>query len=207
MPLDGAATPAILLPQTPTFIVSPFVPPAQREAMLTEMARIDARRPFIVDIGRTLLAMLEAEVGGTPTTYQVVHMLMDRVHDFVDYKSDPPDVEEFSWPWYTLGNGQSPRPNPLTGQPKGTGDCEDLAGVVCAWGIGLGLPMHPRWYDQQGSRLNHVAVQVCPGGPFPIPLDLCIPVETTIPGALPGETPYEALARVGPAFLAERIFG
>jgi len=143
-----------------------------------------------------------------PDHRELFACLMGDVHELVDYLPDPPGEEVFQPVWSVIWNGMGRTMSPITGQRKGGDDCEGLATVFVTFARVLGYNASCVWWDQPGANLNHVAAQVCNGGPIgaDIGSPVCIPIETTIPGAIPGETPYDALRRIGPNYQA-RIFG
>ncbi len=134
----------------------------------------------------------------------------NHIHLLVEYVGDPPGEEVFQSVEYTLTNELGREVSPLTGRRKGTADCEDLSAAVVALGLALvalgltpGLTLRNRWWNQPGAVQNHVAGEACDPTFVHEP---CISVETTIPGALAGDDPYQALFRVGGDFRT-RVFG
>lgn len=91
------------------------------------------------------------------------------------YRSDPRGQEWFQHPVYTLFYG---------------GDCEDLAGLFMALGKAVGLETDVVWINQPGKPLNHVSAKVRVG-------DEWLWAEASVKGALLGEHPYAAIARLG----------
>jgi transglutaminase-like putative cysteine protease len=182
------------------------VPPETRERMLSELADRGAKDPYVQTVARSLYGLLVARLGRAPTAVELVQWLMDQIHDLVDYVPDPDGEEIFQDVRYTLAGGSGYGTSSLSGSRRGGADCEDLATAVVSLGRVLGLRMYPKWWDQKGARLNHVAAQVCDGGTIRSEFGGCVSVETTIPGARVGETPYQALERVGNNF-QNRVFG
>lgn len=69
-------------------------------------------------------------------------------------------------------------------------ECKGKNVLFCAIVIRLGVNAEPVWIMQEGMPLNHVAsVVMIKGKPYW--------ADASIPGALLGETPYEALERSG----------
>lgn len=186
--------------------IPPTMPPAERILRLNRESQRAAQDPSIQRLARALYTRLATRLGRAPTSTETLQELMDAIHLLVDYVPDPPGREIFQTVRSTLSNGLGRGISPLTGQLKGGDDCEGLAAAVVALGLVLGLNMGNHWYHQEGAALNHVAAEACDGGPWPTHFGRCIPIETTIPGARPGETPYDVLRRIGPAH-KERIFG
>lgn len=188
------------------YLVPATVSPVARVALLNEESRKAARNPAVQAQAHMLYRRLAARLGRGPSPRELLQELMDRVHDFVDYVPDPPGVELFQSVLSTLTNRRGRSLSPFTGQVKGGDDCEGLAAVVVAWGLVLGLNTGNRWWNQPGAALNHVSAEACDGGPWPTDFQTCLPLETTIPQARLGESPYEALARLGPLH-RQRVFG
>ena len=82
--------------------------------------------------------------------------------------------------------------SPLTGKPKGKGDCEDMAVLFVAMTRSLGMSSSVVWVSQPDEVSSHVAASLSVDG-------VSEWVETTIPGARIGEAPYSAAARLGPS--------
>lgn len=180
--------------------IPPWVPPAERVRILDDYSRRGAAEPWVQTVARTLDRTLARSLGREPTGMERVQWLLDCLHDLAQYKPDPPGFECFQPVIYTLGCQCATAVSVLTGLRKGVGDCEDLASAVCALGLVIGVPMRVKWWDQPGHIQNHVSGLFCPNGTD------CVTVEATIPGARVGESPYEAIARVGPGYRS-RIFG
>lgn len=179
--------------------IPPWVPPAERERILDGYARAGAANPWVQTVARTLDAMLVRQLGREPTGLERVQWLLDCQSDLAQYKPDPEGREVFQPVVYTLGCQCATAVSVLTGLRKGVGDCEDLGAAVCALGLVLGVPMRVKWWDQPGAVQNHVSAAIITGRDPVI-------VEATIPGARVGESPYEAVARVGPGYRS-RVFG
>jgi hypothetical protein len=188
---DGSAPPFIEIPA--------WVPPAERERQLDVLARAGAANPWVRTVAQRLDALLRHSLGRDPTGLERVQWLLDCLHDLAQYKPDPEGREVFQPVVYTLGCQCATAVSVLTGLRKGVGDCEDLGCAVASMGLVLGIPMRVKWWDQPGHVQNHVSAAIITGR------DPII-VEATVPGARVGESPYEAVARVGPGFRS-RVFG
>lgn len=70
------------------------------------------------------------------------------------------------------------------------GDCKDLSAALAAVYRTLGLRAEVYWITQTGRPLNHVTVRVFLGGQWRW-------AEPSIRGARLGESPYDALRRMG----------
>lgn len=191
-------------------VIAATVPPAERERLLDARSVDAARNPLVQAVARALYGTLVRSLGRTPSRLEVVQWLMDSIHLLVEYVGDPPGEEVFQSVEYTLTNELGREVSPLTGRRKGTADCEDLSAAVVALGLALvalgltpGLTLRNRWWNQPGAVQNHVAGEACDPTFVHEP---CISVETTIPGALAGDDPYQALFRVGGDFRT-RVFG
>lgn len=186
--------------------VEPTVPPAVRVQMLNRYSKDGAQDPAFAKIATNLYSMLANRLGRRPNAYELLNWLMARVHDFVDYEPDFEGREIFQPVQSTLWNGQGRTISPITGRRKGADDCEGLAAVVVGWALALGIRAGNVWNDQPDAAQNHVTAEACDGGTFPVDWTGCIPLETTIPGAYPGETTTQVINRVGPTYRA-RIYG
>lgn len=174
--------------------------------MLNRYSEDGARDPAFRKIAENLYGMLYNRLGRPPTAYELLHWLMERVHDFVDYTPDFEGREIFQPVQSTVWNGQGRTISPITGRRKGADDCEGLAAVVVSWAIALGIRAGNVWNDQPGAAQNHVLGEACSGGTYPVDWTGCIPIETTIPGAFPGESTAQAINRIGPVYRS-RITG
>ena len=181
-------------------VIPPTTLPSEREAMLDAIAASAARDPRVKAVADGLYTKLADRLGRAPPRPELLQWLMDSVHLLADYAPDLPGEEVFQSVQYTLWGGCGAGISPLTGQQKGCADCEDQAALLVALCLALGIRARVKWLDQPGSPLNHVsAMALLDGGQW-----IC--TDATIPGARPGETPYQALDRVGPGFRS-RIFG
>jgi hypothetical protein len=194
------------------FDIDAYVPPPAREQVLNEMALEGSRDPRVVAIARGIVDGLAARHTAAgkppPTDREVFQELLDRLHDLMVYSPDPKDpvtgeqLEEFADIETLMFSGRFPdQVSPVTGKPKGDGDCEDMAEVFVALVRATGREAFVRWLDQPGLPQNHVAAAVCPsaqGGAMFAPGG-CWWAEATLPGAAIGEDPYDALRRLGPA--------
>lgn len=81
----------------------------------------------------------------------------------------------------------------MTGGPNGIphgGDCKDLSVLLVAIDRLLGLRAEPYWVTQNGQSINHVTARVWLDGKW-------FWEDGSIRGAMLGESPYEAEARLG----------
>ena len=140
--------------------VPPTTPPDERERDLMTLSRSGASDPAVRGVARALYRMAADRLGRPPTTPELVQWLMGAVHLLVDYVPDPPGREVFQTVLWTLTGGCGFGPSPLTGLRKGCGDCEDLAGLLVAFCLSLGVDAKVAWMDQPGAPLNHVTAMV-----------------------------------------------
>ena len=181
------------------YIVPPTTPPADRETMLYARALSASRNPAVRLLASGLRGRLAARLRREPAPLELVQAVTDDTHQLVVYRPDPAGVEVFNSVEWTLGSGGGGTTSSLTGAPMGAGDCEDFASAASALGISVGLDMRPKWWDQPGQVQNHVASLWSDAGRV-------ISVETTVPGAIVGETPQQAVDRIGPLAVS-RILG
>lgn len=188
--------------------IDPTVQPVDRLRILNGYCDFAVRLPFFQEIAYRILAEQKAELGRDPSASELLQRLMESVHDMVTYLPDPDGEEVFQPVLSVVTNGMGKGTSRITGLHRGGDDCEGLATVFVTLARILGFRASNVWWNQPGASLNHVAAQVCDGGEFPTEFGSprCIPIETTIPGALPGETPYDAIRRIGPEY-RNRIFG
>lgn len=197
------------LPRTPDGaqeLIYPWIAPDERKAILQEMAVEGAHSPTVQWVTRGVIAGLARNLGRTPTPREIAQGLLDALYALVEYRSDPASDEDFYQPvCLTLRPVPGNPISPLTGLPKGAGDCEDTSVLFAALALAVplvsGIPMgaHVQWLDQPGDPQNHVAASVTlPTG--------ALWVETTLPGARIGEHPYAALRRLGNVH-AQRLTG
>ena len=188
--------------------IDPTVQPVDRLVILNGYCDYAVTLPFFRETAQRIYNELAAELGRQPTATELLTRIMESVHDLVDYLPDPDGEEIFQPVLSCVFNGLGKHVSRLTGQKRGGDDCEGLATVFVTLARILGFKASNVWWEQPGAALNHVAAQVCDGGVFPTNFGSprCIPIETTIPGAVPGETPYEAIRRIGPAYKS-RVFG
>lgn len=188
------------LPHTPNgeqLLVYPWQNPDDRKAILDEMASEGAHAPKVQWIVRGVIAGLAQHLRRMPTPREIAQSLLDALYELVEYRNDPASDQDFYQPvCITLRPVPGNPISPITGRPKGIGDCEDTsvlyAALVNAVPLVSGIPMAGRveWLSQPDSPQNHVAASVTlPSGQAW--------VETTLPGARIGEHPYDALARLG----------
>ncbi len=182
------------------YIVPPTTPPDDRETMLYARALSAARNPAVQRLGAGLRGRLAKRLGRPPLPLELVQGITDDMHQLVIYVPDPPGVEVFSAVEWTLGNALGRDTSPLTGALMGAGDCEDIAASTSSVGISQGLDMRPKWWwNQPGELQNHVLASWRDAGRI-------ISVETTVPGAIVGETPQQTVDRIG-AEAVRRILG
>lgn len=193
-------------------LVYPWVPPDERVDVLNEMAEADSHTPQV----RAIVARALGELPPNPSERAVWQRLLNAVFETVVYRPDPASDQDFYQPTHVTLRPVPGNPiSPLTGKPKGAGDCEDssvlFAAFVWAAGAMLGRPYRGRveWLPQPGKPQNHVPALACPSqrASHDVESSLavgCVWAETTLPGARIGEHPYAALARLGNA---ERVEG
>jgi len=178
--------------------------PLARLDLLMRLAAAGAADDRVKILGAGLTAMLGERLGRVPTPEELVQWLGDAVHLLVDYAPDPAGEEVLQTVLWTLGGEGGRTVSPITNAPKGGGDCEDLASLLVALCMVVGLRARVVWMEQPGSPLNHVSAQVCVD---PSRGDDCwLWLDATLPGARLGENPYDALARLGPDFRS-RVYG
>lgn len=197
-------------PRTPDgeqLLIYPYIPPEERKAVLNEMALDGSSSPLV----RGLVARALRDLPANPSTEAVFQRLLNLIYETVQYVPDPAaDLDYYQPVIITLRPSKAPGwpISPVTGAPKGTGDCEDssvlYAAFVWAAGAILGRPYRGvvDWLSQPGKPQNHVPAMACPT--ITTVTDTagnlasgCLWAETTLPGARIGEHPYEALARLG----------
>lgn len=188
--------------------IDPTVQPVDRLVILNGYCAYAVTLPVFQELALRIYGELRGELGREPSATEMLARLMESTHDLVDYLPDPEGEEIFQPVLSCLTNGLGRHVSRLTGRLRGGDDCEGLATVFVTLARILGFKASNVWWEQPGAALNHVAAQVCDGGAWPTNFGSprCIPIETTIPGARPNETPYEAIARIGPAY-RERVFG
>ena len=188
--------------------IDPTVQPVDRLRILNGYCDYAVTLPFFQETARRIYDEFTDELGREPSATEMLQRLMESTHDLVDYLPDPEGEEIFQPVLSCVFNLMGRHTSRLTGMRRGGDDCEGLATVFVTLARLLGFRASNVWWEQEGAKLNHVAAQVCDGGAWPTNFGSprCIPIETTIPGALPNETPYEAIARIGPAY-RERVYG
>ncbi len=175
------------------FVMPAWVPPPVRIDMLDVIADHAARDPRIVILAHRL-AMCAHRERCSPS--QIVQRLMDAIEPLITYE-DGPDYEMFQSVPYTLFSGLGQGVSPLTGERRGIGRCSHRTAVFVALCRALGINAKAHWFQQDGGNRNHVAAWVCDGGRARANFGGCTVAEVTIPGAIFGESPYDALARIG----------
>lgn len=160
---------------------------------MNALADEGARDPIVRRMAIWLVTRCAIALGHQPTDRQIAQCLLDGLHELVQYSNDSDEAEEYNRAVTTLMSSPSMARSTVTGRPKGTGDCEDMAILFTSLARALGLRSQVVWLDQPGGAFNHVAASVCDVGGG------CEWVETTLPGARVGENPYAAAARLGNA--------
>jgi hypothetical protein len=178
--------------QAPYLIINDFTPSADREEILNELANEGAAAREVRRFARWAVAKLTLELQREPTDTEIAQALLDLEHQLVQYADDPVDHEEYSRALTTLRPVGGNPISPVTGAPKGRGDCDDMAVLFAALCRAVGIKVNVIWVDQRGADYNHIAAVACFDGE-----DACHWVETTIPGARIGETTPQVLRRVG----------
>ena len=196
-------------------LIQPEETPEERKALLNAMADASANDLAVQDTASSLLWAAQEKVGRKLTTKEALQALLDGIYQLVEYLPDPDSMLDFYQPAeLTLMSVPGQPVSALTGQPRGTGDCEDtsvlFASLVLAaarTGVFRDVTDHadppaPRveWLSQPGKPQNHVAAVACThecAANDPECPDGCWWVETTLPGARIGEHPYVALERLG----------
>lgn len=166
-------------------VVDPYTPPEQRTDALAKHALEVARDPRIVSLAQ--------RVGGPvlDDPRRVLQRLLDGLHELVEYRDDAGANEVWQSVVYTLTNQRGTERSPVTGRLKGTGDCEEMATVLLTLALALGFTGRLHWQDNPpGAPRNHIYAEVLLEGRW-------LPLEATIPGAQVGESPSEAVRRLG----------
>lgn len=191
--------------QQPTLEIPATTPPEVRERLLDALADEGAREPPIAAVAQALRERERTRLHRDPTAREALDGLLRGLHELVDYTPDPGRSEIFNRALITMAPARGKPLSPLTGRPKGSGDCEDLAVLFSAWARSLGLDARPVWLDQPGRRQNHVATVVC-GADLAVKIapNGCAWVETTLPGAYVGEHPWDAAGRLAGS---EKVYG
>lgn len=207
LPAEAVFPPGTSLPEicAHCWIVDNSTPPSERVRILDEIAAQASRNPLIVALAQDVASRIPMPDGPHDHAAMLAQGVLDLLPSLVEYRPDPNGYEVFQTVEWTFGGGADgslgTEVSPITGKPKGVGDCEDLATAYAALMLALGVPSRVKWWDQPSAQLNHVSalVQLQPGGQW-------LPAETTIPGARLGEDPYQALAR-SRSGLESRVFG
>jgi hypothetical protein len=177
------------------------------------MAWHGARTPVVQGAVYVIGRRLTERLRRAPTVPEIAQALLDGVFALVEYAPDQhPELDFYAFSEDTLAPKAGNPVSPLTGKPKGAGDCEDTSLLFAAMALAvplLGGPMMAgavEWMPQDGLPQNHVTSivlapspvfwnQTTKGGPYA--WSPWAWAETTIPGARIGEHPYSALARLG----------
>lgn len=177
-------------------LVYPWETPADRLVVLNSLARSGGETSIV----RGVAAAAIRSLGPQATDKEVLQTLLDAIFKLVLYTPDPASEMDFYQPVeLTLRPVPGNLISPLTGRPKGNGDCEDTAtlyvALVRAAGHLLGRPLdgHVKWLSQPGKPQNHVPAMAWGSD------GIHLWAETTLPGSQIGEHPYDALARLGDA--------
>ena len=179
-------------PQKAPFVsVNDFTPSEDREEMLNALADEGANTKTIRNIARSAIGKLAVELKREPTDLELSQRLLDTVHQLVQYGDDPADGEQYSRVVTTLMPVDGMEISPITGLPKGRGDCDDMAVLFSSMCRAAAMHSDVIWVDQRGAAFNHIAAVMCASSG-----DRCYWVETTLPGARVGETTQAALERL-----------
>jgi hypothetical protein len=202
------------VPRTPDgqqILIYPTIPPEERKSILNAMARDASRSEAVESLARFVVDTLRRQGRWTPES--IAQGIIEVVPMVVEYHPDEQSHLDFYQPVALTIRPHAGNPvSPLTGRPKGRGDCEDMAVVFAA--IALAVPHvggpqmggEVEWMPQDGLPQNHVtSIATAPASIYANQLTQAASTlpsgwawaETTIPGARIGEHPYAALARVG----------
>lgn len=176
--------------EAPFVVVNDTVPSDEREEILNALADEGASSKTIRSIVRWVITRLALELRREPTDVELAQRLLDTMHHLVQYGDDPPDIEQYSRVTTTLMPVVGTAISPITKDPKGRGDCDDLAVLFSALCRAAGMTSNVIWVDQKGAAFNHIASVMCANG------DRCYWVEATLPGARVGEATREAVERL-----------
>lgn len=178
--------------EAPFITINDYVQADVREAILNELAEEGSRHQRIRVLARTIIEELTLRLRRPPSVEEIAQAALDAVHDLVEYGDDPPDLEQYSRAVTTIEPVQGMPISPVTGKPKGRGDCDDLAVLFSAICRAAGVSSSVIWVDQRRADFNHIAATVClPNG------QKCYWVEPTVPGARIGESTQSAVRRLG----------
>jgi transglutaminase-like putative cysteine protease len=119
--------------------------------------------------------------GRAPTTADAARELLAATQR-LPFRPDPPGPDGDAGEWmqpvvYTLRYG---------------GDCEDLATALVVVAREIRIPAQDVWITQRRRALNHVTAVLWVDGAWRW-------ADPSIPGARLGESPYQALERLGPS--------
>ena len=184
-------------------LIAPTTTPQARVKILMQLSQEGAADARVQTVVAGLVAMLAERLARNPTPAELAQWFADSVHLLMDYTPDPPGEEVFQTVVWSLGGECGRDESPITGARKGCGDCEDLASLLVAFCMVVGIRARVVWMEQPGSPLNHVSAQVWLD---PNAVDGWLWLDATLPGALLGENPYAALTRLGADFRT-RVFG
>jgi transglutaminase-like putative cysteine protease len=175
----------------PFIVVNDYTPATEREEILNALADEGAQTKTVRTMARWTLEQLTLRLRRAPSDLEFAQALLDTIHALVEYGDDPEPVEQYSRAVTSLMPVEGMPVSPITGKPKGRGDCDDLAVLFSALARAAGLNSDVIWVDQPGADYNHVAAVLCQGRG-----EQCYWVETTIPGAKVGETTAEVMRRL-----------
>lgn len=194
-------------------LISPWITPPARKDRLNSMAAQGAHTALIQSLTRWVLDRLTRRLGRAPTVLEVAQANLDAVFELVEYHADEySDLDFYQFVEDTLAPHAGNPISPITGQPKGRGDCEDTSLLNAAMNLAVPLVGGPimggavEWMPQDGMPQNHVtSIVMAPGAVFTNQIRRTDPMlpsewawsETTIPGARVGEHPYAAVDRLG----------
>lgn len=162
------------------------MPPAERLRVFRHLADEGraAVRPFVAPF-RAGLLQLSPEARAA--------WALGLVWDLAVYEPDPwqADGSDTATPPERLIAPRAGRPvSPITGRPKGAGDCEDLAILLVSILQELDVVSRMDWLEQEEAAENHVSVEIrAPRG--------WLWADPSVEGAFVGEHPYAAARRMG----------
>lgn len=186
-----------------------------RKDVLNSMAADAATSGSVREIAAFVVGRMAQRLGRIPTVPEVSAAILAVVPMLVAYHPDEHSDLDFYQPVsVTLMPHPGNPTSPITGRPKGRGDCEDMAVVLAAIAMAIPAAGGPamsgvvEWMPQDGLPQNHVTSKfLAPDVVFanqPTHHARTTPsawawAETTIDGARVGEHPYAALDRIGAA--------
>ena len=175
----------------PHLYVDDYTPREDREELLNALADEGCEAVTIRKLSRHAVTQTALKLGRAPTDLELAQAMLNLVHDLVQYGEDSSEREQYTRAVVSLMPVEGMAVSPVTGKPKGRGDCDDMAILFSALARCAGLHADVIWVDQPGAPFNHVAAVACTGD-----AKRCYWVETTLPGAKVGETTAEAIQRL-----------